>query len=67
MTTPTRPRKRLTLNSSQGMIAGVCAGLADYLGVDVDWIRIGAVLAAIFFTKVVLAAYLVAWLVLDER
>ena len=59
-------RRRLTLDRSLSLIGGVCAGLAHYLNVEVDWIRIGTVVTAIFFTKIVVVTYLVAWLVLDE-
>jgi phage shock protein C len=65
--TAQRTRRRLTLDRSRSLVGGVCAGLARYLNVEVDWIRIGAVVTAIFFTKIVVGVYLVAWLVLDEE
>lgn len=39
-TDPTPPVKRLQRLPAQGKIAGVCAGLADYLDVDVTILRI---------------------------
>lgn len=32
--------KKLTKSSEQKMLAGVCGGLAEYLGFDVTWIRL---------------------------
>ncbi|MGE0408990.1 MAG: envelope stress response membrane protein PspC [Amphiplicatus sp.] len=39
-------RHRLQRDVRRGKIAGVCAGLADYFGWSVKWLRIGWVLAA---------------------
>jgi phage shock protein PspC (stress-responsive transcriptional regulator) len=47
-------------------IAGVCAGLADRMGLDVSVVRLAAVALAIF-TPVGLIAYLVAWVVVPLR
>ncbi len=47
MSTHTTAR-RLTRNTEEGMLGGVCAGLADHLGLDVTLVRILAVLGAIF-------------------
>lgn len=60
-------KRRLQLDRERGMIVGVCAGLARYLDVDATWVRIGAIVAAVFLTKAAIAAYLIGWLVLDER
>jgi phage shock protein C len=62
-----RSRRRLMLDPREGMIGGVCAGLARYLRIDVAIVRIATILAALFAPKVVLAAYLIAWFVLDRR
>jgi len=58
--------RRLVREPEDRKIAGVCAGLADRLGVDVSLVRLGAVVLAIF-TPVGLIAYLVAWAVVPER
>jgi phage shock protein PspC (stress-responsive transcriptional regulator) len=47
-------------------IAGVCSGLADYMGVDVTVVRVGAVALALI-TPVALIGYLVASVTLPER
>jgi phage shock protein C len=40
---------RLRRDPRRGKIAGVCAGLADYFGWNVKWVRITAVLLTVFF------------------
>lgn len=52
-------RKRLFRLPEEGMMGGVCAGLAAYFGVDVVWMRLGFVLMAIFT-----GIWFFAWLVL---
>jgi phage shock protein C len=41
-------RKAFHLDRANGKLMGVCAGLADYTGWDVTWIRVGAVLVTLF-------------------
>jgi phage shock protein PspC (stress-responsive transcriptional regulator) len=60
-------RRRLELDHQHGMIIGLCAGLGRYFNVDVTWVRIGAIVGAVFLTKAAIAAYVIGWLVLDER
>ena len=59
-------RDRITLDSKEGWIAGVCAGVANFLETDPAFVRVGVVISALFFPKLTIAAYLVAWLVLDD-
>jgi len=42
-------RYRLWRNRDRGIIAGVCAGIADYIGVEPIVVRLVAVLGLIFF------------------
>jgi phage shock protein PspC (stress-responsive transcriptional regulator)/predicted membrane protein len=58
--------RRLVREPDDRKIAGVCAGLADRLGVDVSLVRVAAVVLAVF-TPVGLIAYLVAWAIIPER
>jgi phage shock protein C len=62
-----RIRKRITLDSRNGWIAGVCAGVANYLNTDPAFVRVTVVISALFMPKVTAAVYLVAWLVLDDE
>lgn len=41
--------RKLTKSSSQKMLAGVCGGIAEYLGWDVTLVRIGWALLTLFF------------------
>ena len=60
-------RKRIGLDYDRRLIGGVCAGCASYFDVDPAWVRVGAVVTALFFTKIVIAAYVIGWLVLDRH
>ena len=55
--------KRLTRVEDGRVIAGVCAGLARYLGVDPTVVRIIFVLLALFAAGGVLI-YLILWLIM---
>lgn len=60
--------RRLTRSRSRGTIAGVCAGLADYLEVDVVLVRAAWIVFSIVpgcFIGGVLA-YIAAWLLMPE-
>lgn len=51
----------------RGWIGGVCAGLANFINIDPTFVRVAVLVAAIFFPKIVLASYVIAWLLLDKR
>jgi phage shock protein C len=59
--------KQLTRNTSNRMIAGVCAGLADYFGIDPTVVRLLTVLA--FFTGFggIALVYLIMAIVVPEQ
>ena len=59
--------KQLNRSTSNRMIAGVCAGLGDYLGIDPTIVRLLVVLA--FFTGFhgIAIVYLVMALVVPEQ
>lgn len=61
-----RIRSRITLDARNGWIAGVCAGVANFLETDPAFVRVAVAVSALFFPKLTIAAYLVAWLVLDR-
>ena len=62
-----RLRRRFHRDPRRGWIAGVCAGAADTLRTDPAFLRVGFVVAGLFLPKVAVAAYLIAWILLDER
>ncbi len=51
------PRRRFYRNRDRAMVAGVCAGLADYFGFNLRATRILAVVSLIMATLVTLIAY----------
>ena len=65
-TTPTTTRSRRLVRSDNRMIGGVCAGVADYLGVDVTLVRLIAVVAAVLGFGTLIVAYLVAWVLMPQ-
>ncbi|WP_158043503.1 envelope stress response membrane protein PspC [Skermanella pratensis] len=58
---------RLYRDRDKGKLFGVCAGLADYFGVDVFLVRLGVALGGVFFTMPIVGAYLLAALVLKHK
>lgn len=51
------------LDKKNGKFMGVCAGIADYTGVDVTLVRIGAVLLAILGQGIgIIAYFVVGWI-----
>lgn len=55
-------RTRILVRSrSDRMVAGVCAGLGDYFGVDVTLIRVIVAVATVFTGGLGILLYLVAW------
>ena len=59
--------KRLTRSNDQ-MIAGVCAGLAEYFGWDKTVVRLGYLLLSIFSAAFPgILAYIILWIVMPEN
>jgi phage shock protein C len=60
--------RRLTRAASEGKIAGVCAGLANYFETDVTLVRLAWVVLSIVPGAFIggLLAYVAAWLVMPE-
>ena len=61
------PARRLVRRRDDRMLGGVCAGLADYLRVDVTLVRVLAFVGACIGMGSLVVAYLVAWLLLPEE
>lgn len=62
------PIRRLTRSRAHGTIAGVCAGLADYFGVDVVLVRVVWVILTIVPGAVIggVLVYIAAWVIMPE-
>lgn len=59
--------QRFYRDRRNGKLMGVCAGLADYFGWNVTFIRILAIIALIWFSLVTLIAYIALGLLLPSK
>lgn len=60
-------RNRLYRNKDRGLIGGVCAGISDWLGLNLTALRVIVVILAIPFTPVILIGYVALWILLPKR
>jgi len=60
------PNRRLARRSDDKLIAGVCSGVADYLGIDVTLVRVLTALGAVLGFGTLIVAYVVLWAVLPQ-
>ena len=59
---------RFVINHSRAKVMGVCAGIADWLNVDVLFVRLGVVIATLMTGPVAILIYiLTGWLASDDR
>ena len=67
-TTPhtTTSSRRLVRRTDDRMVAGVCSGIADYLGVDPTIVRLAVVVGTVLGFGTLLVAYVLAWLLMPE-
>lgn len=59
--------QRFYRDRRNGKIMGVCAGVADYFGWNVTFVRIIAVVALCWFSAATIIAYVVLGLVLPDK
>lgn len=57
-------RTKFYLDKQNAKLSGVCAGIADYTGVDALWVRVGAVVLTVLggFPWTVIVYFAMAWL-----
>ena len=60
-------RKQLIRPLQGRMVAGVCAGVADYLGIDPNIVRVIFAALTIFSIGAGALVYLIAWAVIPEE
>ncbi len=58
--------KNIYRRKNNRVIAGVCGGIADYLGIDAVWIRL-AFVALFLMEGSGILLYLIAWLLIPEK
>ena len=57
----------LTRDSQNGMLWGVCAGLANHLHIDVVWVRLTTILGLLFTGPIMVIIYVILAIVLPEE
>lgn len=62
-----RPKRELRRDSERGKIAGVCAGIANYLNLEPWLIRVAFVTGVIFTNGSFFVLYIAGWLILDKK
>lgn len=62
-------RTTLYRDKQNGKLMGVCAGIADYTGVNALWVRLGFLLALFsgFLSPIVIPIYFLAGLLLNKK
>jgi phage shock protein C len=58
--------KQLRRTTNGRIIAGVCSGIGEYVGIDANLVRIGLAIATVF-GGVGIAVYAVGWLLMPEE
>lgn len=59
--------KRLYRNRRDGLFAGVCAGIADYLGWDRTLLRLAVIVAMFIAAPLTILVYVILWIIIPER
>jgi len=59
---------KILVRSQKGrMVAGICAGIAEYTGLDVTLVRVIVTVLAVFTGGTVALAYLAAWVIIPSE
>ena len=61
------PRTTLYRDKQNGKLMGVCAGIADYTGVNAFWVRMGALMLCFMTSGGIIPLYFIAGLVLNKK
>lgn len=67
MSSVSREGRNLYRDPQRGKIAGICAGLAEYFGVETWIVRLLAISGLIFAGFITFTAYIAAWFLLDKK
>lgn len=60
-------RDKFYLDKKHKLIGGVCAGLADYFGLDRWLVRIITITLFLFTNSLVICIYILAWIIFDNK
>jgi phage shock protein C len=61
------PRTRFYRDKVNGKMLGVCAGIADYTGIEVNWIRFGMIMLTLMGVGIIPPAYFIAGFVMPAK
>jgi phage shock protein C len=61
------PRTRFYRDKQHAKMMGVCAGIADYSGVNVIWVRLGAIALVLMGAPIIIPAYFLVGLLADKK
>lgn len=67
MKTKTLKGKKLLRSRKNRIIAGICGGIGEYLGIDPTVIRLLWVLFTVFSMGSGILAYIIAWIIIPEE
>ncbi|HLU32795.1 MAG TPA: PspC domain-containing protein [Natronosporangium sp.] len=59
--------RQLRRSRSDRMVAGVCAGIAEYLRLDPTLIRVGFAVLVLISWGLALVAYVLGWILIPEE
>jgi phage shock protein C len=61
------PHTTLYRDKQKGMLMGVCAGIADYTGVNAFWVRLGAFMLCGMTSGGIIPLYFIAGIMLKKK
>ncbi len=61
------PRTRFYRDKANGKLMGICAGIADYTGVNSIWVRMGFIGLVLMTGGAILPFYLIVGLLADKK
>jgi phage shock protein PspC (stress-responsive transcriptional regulator) len=67
MTFDSNSPRQFTRSDNQKMLAGVCGGIAEYFGADVNLVRLLAVVATLVTGGTAALVYVAAWMLMPAK
>ena len=61
------PHTTLYRDKQKGKLMGVCAGIADYTGVNAFWVRVGALMLCAMTSGGIIPLYFIAGIMLKQK
>jgi len=59
--------KKLTRNPDDKWLGGVCAGVADYTGLDANVVRLAVAVCTVLGAGSLILGYIAAWIIMPRR